>query len=110
MINGLFHYVTKKMWSVFAPPTEEVNSGAGENNNSRNTPARSWVTKNTHIHQAWESSKMAPLIFSDFHLPNCDQCAVRYDESLAEAAEAYQLPLNIWMVSLNFRLRCGPLS
>jgi len=48
----------------------------------------------------------AAAVLAAFHLPGCAGCAVRYDETLAEAAEAYGLPLAAILESLNALL--GP--
>lgn len=64
--------------------------------------SRSWVKKTTLIETAWLSSNMAPTVFKHFSLPHCNQCAVRFDETLEEASEAYAIPLEQWLVSLNF--------
>ena len=69
-----------------------------------NTTQTCWVKKETRIHDAWNSTTMAPQIFAQYHLPHCDKCAVRFDENLEEAADAYQIPLDFWMMALNFSL------
>ena len=51
-----------------------------------------------------EFIRNGPIVFAHRHLPNCDSCAVRFDESLEEAAEAYQIPLIEWLLALNFRI------
>lgn len=48
----------------------------------------------------------AAAVLASFHLPGCAGCAVRFDETLAEAAEAYGLPLAAILESLNALL--GP--
>lgn len=40
-------------------------------------------------------------VLAEHHLPACDRCAVRFDETLAEAAEAYALPLDLLLDQLN---------
>ena len=61
-----------------------------------------WVSKKTIIDHAWRASDKAPMVFATRHLPHCDTCAVRFDESIEEAAEAYQIPLVEWLMALNF--------
>jgi hypothetical protein len=39
--------------------------------------------------------------FSLRHLPACHLCAVRFDETVAEAADAYGIPLEEWLQELN---------
>lgn len=110
MLNGFILRLKEKAWTIWGLPDPSGSTEEKKNSYSvGNRDASVWVSKETLIVHAWESSAMAPDIFSDFHLPNCNQCAVRYDESLEEAAHAYQIPLNIWLISLNFHLRTGPL-
>lgn len=45
------------------------------------------------VDQAWRRHSGAPAVFARFHLPSCDGCAVRFDETLEEAAAAYGLNL-----------------
>ena len=111
MLNGLILRIKEKAWATWGLPDPDSAQAEKKNSDSvGNRDVSTWVSKETLIVHAWESSVVAPDIFSDFHLPNCNQCAVRYDESLEEAAHAYQIPLNIWLVALNFRLRTGPLA
>jgi hypothetical protein len=48
----------------------------------------------------------AAAVLAAHHLPGCAGCAVRFDETLAEAAAAYALPLPALLESLNALL--GP--
>lgn len=43
----------------------------------------------------------APSVFARHHLPACDGCAVRFDETVAEAAAAYGLDLDALLGDLN---------
>jgi hybrid cluster-associated redox disulfide protein len=45
------------------------------------------------VDQAWRKHPGTAAIFARHHLPACDGCAVRFDETLAEAAAAYGLDL-----------------
>ena len=45
------------------------------------------------VDQAWRKHPGTRAVFTRHHLPNCDGCAVRFDETLAEAAAAYGLDL-----------------
>ena len=53
------------------------------------------------IHQAWLRHPAAREVFARYHLPACDQCAVRFDESVAEAASAYGLDAEALIRDLN---------
>ncbi len=53
------------------------------------------------IDQAWRRHPAARRIFAAHHLPGCGGCAVRYDETLAEAAAAYDLDLAALLAALN---------
>jgi hybrid cluster-associated redox disulfide protein len=57
------------------------------------------------IEQAWHAHPAAPQVFSKYHLPACDGCAVRFDERLEEAAQAYGIDLNQFLRDLNDILR-----
>ena len=48
---------------------------------------------------------MAQSVFEEFHLNACANCSVRFDESLAEAAEAYEISLELWLMKLNTYLK-----
>lgn len=56
--------------------------------------------------EAWRRHPGARAVFRRHHLPACDRCAVRFDEALDEAAEAYGLDLGALLVELNALL--GP--
>ncbi len=56
---------------------------------------------------AWKHHSDAPMIFARHHLPGCDSCAVRFDETLHEAATAYGLDLDRLLEELN-SLLTGP--
>ena len=45
------------------------------------------------VDQAWRKDPGTRTVFARHHLPSCDGCAVRFDETLAEAAAAYGLDL-----------------
>lgn len=49
----------------------------------------------------------ARQVLASHHLPACDRCAVRFDETLAEAADAYGLPLVPLLDQLNALLPEG---
>ena len=53
------------------------------------------------IDEAWNAHPGAPEVFAKYHLPSCDGCAVRFDESLKEAADAYGIDLEEFLESLN---------
>lgn len=54
--------------------------------------------------QAWRRHPGAPAVFARHHLPACDGCAVRFDETLEEAAVAYGLDLQRLLAELNLLL------
>lgn len=53
------------------------------------------------VDQAWRRHPGAPGVFAQHHLPACDGCAVRFDETLDEAAAAYGLSLVSLLSDLN---------
>jgi len=53
------------------------------------------------IDQAWRKHPGTRHIFAQHHLPACDGCAVRFDETIAEAAVAYGLELSTLLEELN---------
>ncbi len=53
------------------------------------------------IEEAWKNHPKAPSVFHEFHLPACDGCAVRFEETLREAAAAYELDLDAFLAALN---------
>jgi len=53
------------------------------------------------IEAAWSHHPGAPGVFARYHLPACDGCAVRHDETLSEAAEAYGIDMQLWLSELN---------
>jgi len=52
------------------------------------------------IDQAWRRHPGAPAVFARHHLPACDGCAVRFDETVEEAARAYGLDLPVLLAEL----------
>jgi len=59
------------------------------------------------IDQAWNHHSDAPDVFARHHLPACNSCAVRFDETLEEAAAAYGLQIDALITELN-TLLTGP--
>ena len=59
------------------------------------------------IDQAWNHHPDAPDVFARHHLPACNSCAVRFDETLEEAADAYGLKIETLLKELN-TLLTGP--
>ncbi len=53
------------------------------------------------IDAAWNAHTGAPSVFARYHLPGCDGCAVRFDERLSEAAEAYGIDIVQFLADLN---------
>jgi len=59
------------------------------------------------VHQAWLRHPSAGAVFARHHLPACDRCAVRFEESVAEAAAAYGLDGEALLRELNALLPGG---
>ena len=59
------------------------------------------------IDQAWNHHPGAAEVFARYHLPACNSCAVRFDETLEEAAAAYGLEIDTFLRELN-TLLTGP--
>lgn len=53
------------------------------------------------IHQAWIRHAGASAVFARHHLPACHHCAVRFDETVGEAAAAYGIDPNALLDELN---------
>ncbi len=53
------------------------------------------------ICDALELHEGAASVFASYHLPRCSSCVVRFEESLEEAAQAYDIPLEEWLAELN---------
>ncbi|NOY28582.1 MAG: hypothetical protein GXP62_22230 [Oligoflexia bacterium] len=53
------------------------------------------------VDQAWRRHSGAAAVFACNNLPACDGCAVRFDETLEEAAAAYGLNLSQLLADLN---------
>ena len=53
------------------------------------------------IDTAWNAHPKAPAVFARHNLPGCDGCAVRFDEKLCEAAEAYGIDIDRFLADLN---------
>ena len=53
------------------------------------------------IDEAWHAHPRAPKVFARYQLPGCDGCAVRFEERIEEAAEAYGIDLDRFLHDLN---------
>lgn len=53
------------------------------------------------IDEAWNNHPRASQVFRQFHLPSCSGCSVRFDETIAEATEAYGIDLEGFLCALN---------
>ena len=53
------------------------------------------------VHQVWAAHPGAKKVFSEYHLPHCDQCPVGADERLEEAAFGYAIDLEVLLYKLN---------
>ena len=57
------------------------------------------------IEEALNLHEGAASVFKKHHLPNCSLCVIRFEESLKEAAEAYEIDLKLWLYELNLLLQ-----
>ena len=64
----------------------------------------SYLGKASTIEEAYHSSDQAKAVFRSYQLHACDHCSVRFDETLEEAAQAYQINLEIWQIQLNCKI------
>jgi len=53
------------------------------------------------IEEAWTHHPQAPKVFQRFHLPACNGCAVRFEETVEEAMSAYGIDLHSFLDALN---------
>jgi hybrid cluster-associated redox disulfide protein len=53
------------------------------------------------VHEVWAAHPGAKQVFSEYHLPHCDQCPVGADERLEEAAFGYAIDLKTLLSKLN---------
>jgi len=74
------------------------------------TGTMQWLTGHSTIEEAWHCHVLAPEVFKRFDLLNCQHCAVRFDESIEEAAENYDFSLELFLSSLNWLIRQGHLK
>ena len=59
------------------------------------------LTGKSTIDQALFSHANAKMILAEVNLLSCQDCAVRFDETLAEAADFYGFSLDYVLISLN---------
>ena len=57
------------------------------------------------IEDVWNSHPKAPSVFARYHLKACHQCAVRFDETIHEAALAYGFSEEAMLTEINLLLR-----
>lgn len=57
------------------------------------------------IDRVWNIHPKAPLVFARYHLDSCDKCAVRFDETIHEAARAYGFSEEALLAEINMLLR-----
>lgn len=67
----------------------------------RHAPAAVPFVATMSVDRAWSAHPDVPRVFRDFGLPSCNACAVRFDETLEEAAAAYSVPLDDLLTALN---------
>ena len=65
------------------------------------------ITKDMTIDMAWKSHPQARDVFARRHLPNCDGCSVRFDETLEEASEFYGFDLEGLLEELQALIRAS---
>ena len=53
------------------------------------------------IDRAWHSHPKAKEVFAGYHLHACHKCSVRFDETIQEAAAAYDFSEEAMLVELN---------
>lgn len=53
------------------------------------------------VEQAWRRHSGVQRVFARRHLPACDHCSVRFDETLEEVSLAYELDLAALLEELN---------
>ena len=53
------------------------------------------------VDEAWNAHPRAPEVFARYQLPACDECAVRFEERIEEATEAYGIDLDRFLRDLN---------
>lgn len=59
------------------------------------------LTGRSTIEQALSSDPKAHLAFAEVGLLSCQNCSVRFDETLFEAAEFYEFSLDYLLIALN---------
>ena len=64
-------------------------------------PSPIQFTGDMTIDAAWRAHPRAPDVFARYHLPRCDRCAVRFEERIKEATEAYGIDLDRFLHDLN---------
>jgi hypothetical protein len=65
----------------------------------RRKPRR--FSKKMTIQQALQFHPEAKNVFEDHGLPRCSKCSVRFEETLQEAADVYDINLSVWLFDLN---------
>ena len=58
-------------------------------------------TADMTIDEAWHAHPRAPKVFARYKMPGCDECAVRFEENIKEATEAYGIDLDRFLHDLN---------
>ena len=67
-------------------------------------------TSNMTIEQTLLLHPASYIVLQKFGFPNCKNCSVRFDETLQEASEAYDINLNQMLSSLNQLLQKNDVS
>ncbi|HJN77575.1 MAG TPA: hypothetical protein QGF58_26890 [Myxococcota bacterium] len=57
------------------------------------------------VHVAWNRHPGVAEVFAGYGLPDCRSCPVGADETLAEAAEGYEIPIDRLLSELQVLLR-----
>lgn len=63
--------------------------------------ARRPFSGDTTVHRAWTRHPGVREVFAGYHLTACPDCAVGADETLAEVALGYRVPLETLLAQLN---------
>ena len=90
---------------VAVPALHEPRSSAGESENERavldvDTVDYRQIDSDWTIDRALRAHPQISNVFATYDLPSCDQCAVRFHETINEAAEAYEIDLHQFLTSL----------
>lgn len=72
-----------------------------QNDMCSKTSEKMKITGRSTIEEALSSHPTAHLVMAEVQLQSCQNCAVRFDETLFEAAEFYEFSLEYVLLRLN---------